>query len=217
MSATDVEKGSRWEGEISAQLDCADVGIICLTPDNLDSRWILFESGALSKKVKASEARVYTYLYKLRPADVQSPLSIFQHTLAEKEETRRLIFDIKEFGKTANITDQALNRLFDRMWPDLQEALARAPQNQIAKPRDLREITEEILEVVRGIAKREERADAKEKLERLLLARYVTKGLEANIGGESLGDRLLRAAGEYTTASVDRAQDEPGDGSQCPR
>ena len=66
MSAADVEKGTRWESEISTRLEEADVGIICLTPDNLDSRWLLFEVGALSKKL--GKSRVCTYLLDLTPA-----------------------------------------------------------------------------------------------------------------------------------------------------
>jgi hypothetical protein len=34
MSAEDVEKGSPWESEIMGKLDEANVGIVCLTPEN---------------------------------------------------------------------------------------------------------------------------------------------------------------------------------------
>jgi hypothetical protein len=89
MSAAGVEKGSRWESEISARLDQADVGIICLTAENLNSPWLLFEAGALSKKL--GKSRVCTYLLELAPAQVPQPLGMFQHTVIGKDETRKLL------------------------------------------------------------------------------------------------------------------------------
>src|SRR4051812_34315853 len=47
--STDIDKGLRWGPELSDRLEGSKIGIICLTKDNLDTRWILFEAGALSK------------------------------------------------------------------------------------------------------------------------------------------------------------------------
>lgn len=49
MSATDIDKGTRWSEEVAAALDTMKAGIICLTPENLSAEWLLFEAGALSK------------------------------------------------------------------------------------------------------------------------------------------------------------------------
>ena len=46
MSATDIEKGTRWREEFAAALDTMKAGIICLTPENLAAEWLLFEAGA---------------------------------------------------------------------------------------------------------------------------------------------------------------------------
>lgn len=153
MSDTDIEKGSRWEVDISAQLEAAEVGIICLTSENLTAPWILFESGALSKKIKKEGTRVCTYLHGLNYADVEPPLSMFQHTLATKEDTRRLIHDIWKFSKSSGPSEEGLNRLFDRMWPELEELLGNAPKPTSQKTRDLKEMVEEILLEVRRSSK----------------------------------------------------------------
>jgi len=152
MSETDIEKGVHWQHEISAKLEEADLGIICLTPGSLGSRWVLFEAGALARKIQANEARVCTYLFGLSPADVEPPLSMFQHTLATKADTRRLIFDIKKFGNITGLTDEALGRLFERMWPDLETALTQVPREGAASRRDLRDMVEEALGLLRGLA-----------------------------------------------------------------
>ena len=49
MSESDIDKGARGVEEIGKALSDIEIGIVCLTPENLDSRWILFEAGALSK------------------------------------------------------------------------------------------------------------------------------------------------------------------------
>jgi hypothetical protein len=52
MSESDIEPGKRWSNELAEQLSSTDVGIICLTRDNLGSAWMLFEAGALAKSTK---------------------------------------------------------------------------------------------------------------------------------------------------------------------
>ena len=52
MSDVDIDKGSRWSKDIALQLEESKVGIICLTPENLEAPWILFEAGALSKSLE---------------------------------------------------------------------------------------------------------------------------------------------------------------------
>lgn len=64
--------------ELDDNLDQAGAGIVCLTSDNLDARWILFEAGALSRTGK----KVWTVLLDVEPADVVPSLSQFQHTRA---------------------------------------------------------------------------------------------------------------------------------------
>jgi TIR domain len=49
LSKDDIRKGTRWSTELATILEQAQFGIICLTPDNIDRPWILFEAGALSK------------------------------------------------------------------------------------------------------------------------------------------------------------------------
>src|SRR5579871_1905939 len=83
LSADDIDKGARWSGEIAAKLDACHYGVVCLTPENLDSAWIHFEAGALSKSVSA--ARVAPLLLELKKSEVTGPLSQFQLTPATKE------------------------------------------------------------------------------------------------------------------------------------
>jgi hypothetical protein len=54
MSGHDLEAGARWPLHLMGELDKTDFGILCLTPENLGSSWIHFETGALSKRVEVS-------------------------------------------------------------------------------------------------------------------------------------------------------------------
>lgn len=51
FSPEDIEKGAKWGSEISKELETSNIGVICLTSENTEKPWILFEAGALSKRV----------------------------------------------------------------------------------------------------------------------------------------------------------------------
>jgi hypothetical protein len=75
MSEKENEAGALWDNILSSALEESNFGIVCLTPSNLESRWLNFEAGALSKAV--SQARVVPLLYGLGESDVGLPLSRF--------------------------------------------------------------------------------------------------------------------------------------------
>jgi hypothetical protein len=52
LSSADIDKGARWSAELSAALATAKAGIVCLSPNNLTTPYILFEAGAISKTVE---------------------------------------------------------------------------------------------------------------------------------------------------------------------
>ena len=144
MSASDIEKGAMWDTTIAEHLSSADLGIVCLTPENLQSPWILFESGALSKRVRKS--RLCTYLLGLRPQDVPPPLGLFQHTVVEKEDTRTLIQTING-GTERPLRSEAMNMLFDATWPQVEARLHSIPAapDPPPRPRPLDQMVEELL------------------------------------------------------------------------
>ena len=63
MSEQDIPKGTRWTHQLNQQLEQVKTGIICLTPDNQRSPWILFETGALAKTL--ADTYVCPYLFRL--------------------------------------------------------------------------------------------------------------------------------------------------------
>ncbi|MFQ5874194.1 MAG: toll/interleukin-1 receptor domain-containing protein [Dehalococcoidia bacterium] len=149
MSDSDIAKGARWSSDIALQLEESRVGVICLTPENLQEPWILFEAGALSKTLE--DTFVCPYLYDLQSADITGPLAQFQATKPEKEDTRSLIQTINRALREQALPEPNLNTIFDKWWPDLEKSLKAVPrpEKKPAPQRSDRKILEEILELVR--------------------------------------------------------------------
>lgn len=70
------EADGLWDRILSSVLEESNFGIVCLTARNLESRWLDFEAGALSKA--ATQARVVSLLYGLTNNDLGLPLSPHQ-------------------------------------------------------------------------------------------------------------------------------------------
>jgi len=137
---------------LSAELEKTKVGIICLTADNLNAQWILFEAGALSKTVQSTF--VCPFLFRLERSDVEGPLAQFQSTKAEKDDMRQLVHTINRALGSSALKEGALDQVFEKWWPDLEERLGRIPTSKEATSvpkRTDRQLLEEILESVRSI------------------------------------------------------------------
>lgn len=160
----EIEKGARWIRELDNALEGTRFGIVCLTPDNLDSTWIHYEVGALSK---TKDARIWTFLVGLIPTQVPQPLGQFNHTMAKESDTWALLRTINahlaDVGQEP-LADDIIKEQFDRLWPDLEQRLKEAEAiplsvshkggREVEMPHDERAILNEILESVRNQERR---------------------------------------------------------------
>jgi hypothetical protein len=152
MSDVDIAAGVRWNQEISGELAASQFGIICLTKENQDKPWIMFEAGALAKTLQ--DTFVCPYLIRMTKADLlQGPLTQFQVKLADKDETWELVRTINIALKENSVGEPQLKRLFDLTWPELEKVVADLPAEPGASSpeRPIRDMVEEVLEVVRGL------------------------------------------------------------------
>jgi len=62
FSDVDVDAGSRGLNVIQERLDASAFGIIVVTPENLNKPWLVFEAGALSKRLKGDPTKVVPVL-----------------------------------------------------------------------------------------------------------------------------------------------------------
>jgi hypothetical protein len=153
MSEHEISAGSRWGVELHRELETSNFGIICLTPENLNAPWLLFEAGSLAKSV--SDSHVIPLLLGIRPTDVTFPLAQFQSVESTKEGIFKLLNSINA-QLSEPMKDERLERVFQRWWPDmelrLKEIMSRGSKienNTII--RDDRAILDEILQLVRGL------------------------------------------------------------------
>ena len=150
LSSADIDKGARWGTDIAGRLQAAKAGIICVTPSNLHSDWILFEAGALSKTLE--NTFVCPLLIGLEPTDIKGPLAQFQATRIRKEEVLRLLKTLnKALGEKA-LTEAHIDGAFDVWWPKLETEFQDLPaEDPAASPqRTDRDVLEEILSLVRN-------------------------------------------------------------------
>lgn len=156
MSSEDIRRGAQWPAAIGAQLESSDIGVICVTRDNQEAPWLLFEAGALGKRLTRG-ARVCTYLLDLSPADLKpGPLSLYQATQATQEDTLRLLITLNEALGEARLPEQRLRKAFDHYWPELHAHItflnsSTPPPAMVIRPD--RELLEEILLLLREIAR----------------------------------------------------------------
>jgi hypothetical protein len=149
MSDKDTQVGSLWGEKLSGELEGSNFGIICLTPDNLESRWIHFEAGALSKVV--GQARVVPLLCSLINADVGLPLSRFQMTSLDKNGMCEVVKSMNStLDAEVRMGESELKKLFEGMWPALKQQLDELPPRTEAPRRSDRKLLEDILELVRS-------------------------------------------------------------------
>jgi hypothetical protein len=123
MSTENIEKGERWGQNIANELQDAQFGVVCVTPDNLNAPWLLFESGALSKSI--GQSRVSPIIFGLRESDLtKSPLLQFQYTRFNREDMQKLVISINNAApEIERIAPDPLARSFARAWTELDEAI----------------------------------------------------------------------------------------------
>ena len=196
VSASDIEKGARWISNIAVELDQTKFGIICLTRENLEAPWIMFEAGALSKALQTTY--VCPFLFGVEPADIKGPLVQFQATKAEKEDTWKLIHTInRALGDEAR-PDRKVDETFDLWWPKLEEQL-----RKLLKPKDAerpeRRKSDIALEEILGLLREQARKDVPEyiPLPRSEPKTYVSKEksrfARPDIATFRVGDRVHHA------------------------
>ena len=155
FTPSDIDKGNRWSSDIAVELDSSSVGVFCITRENLNSPWIVFEAGAISKKVDSS--LVCPILFGLSNADISGPLTQFQTTLFNKTDMYSLVSTINKSNADNVLTDDVLRDVFEAFWPKLEtritELLASNHASSEAHSRSERELLEEILGLSRSILK----------------------------------------------------------------
>ena len=150
FTPSDIEKGTVWATDIAKELSESQIGILCVTRDNIHNDWLLFEAGALSKSLEKSH--VCPILFGIIDTDLSGPLKQFQTTVFEKGDIHRLLSVINGQLGGNKLPQKTLDTVVGKWWPDLEEKINQilAEVGEPEEPvRPDRELLEEILQLSR--------------------------------------------------------------------
>lgn len=150
LSDADVSAGDRWATVVAKELETSNFGIICVTPENLNSPWVLFEAGALAKAMQGS--KVIPLLFNLEFSDISGPLAQFQAKKCDRDGVAEVVASINK-SSDSGVPDDRKNQLFSALWPEIDKAFQSIPhESPTAKHmRPHHEILEELVSGVRSL------------------------------------------------------------------
>ena len=154
ISSRDIASGQRWFDQVSNTATSYSYGLFCLTPENINSRWMHYEAGALSSF--GEDAHIVGLLLQgLSPAQIGGPLGQYQHIVLNKSGMEKLLTDMNELAGDDRLSQDVLARTFERAWPEFEDQYntitAMASMANPVPERSLRDMQEELLELVRSM------------------------------------------------------------------
>ncbi|WP_052572779.1 TIR domain-containing protein [Haloferula sp. BvORR071] len=156
ISTRHIDGGAAWFGDISEQLTEVTVGIVCLTKENLDKPWILFESGALARGLTSQ--RVIILACDLEVSAIRPPLSLFNIVAPDREGVWKMVSTINSRLGERSLKPAALDRAFEAYWSEFTAEFKRivesTPETTEHPKVDEKTMLVEVLGHVRGMDKR---------------------------------------------------------------
>jgi hypothetical protein len=120
VSSHDINKGTLWSEELERELRDANFGIICITRYNINSPWLNFEAGTLSKGFRIAPFLFLVDRTRLRGG----PLERFQSTAYDKDDMLELLTGINEaIDPKYRLKQDFLRTTFEHWWLELDAAL----------------------------------------------------------------------------------------------
>ncbi|MFT8324365.1 toll/interleukin-1 receptor domain-containing protein [Oenococcus sicerae] len=133
MSSKDIKAGELWNTTINERLQDSSIGIIFVTPENIDSPWLNFESGALSRGLNDTGTKVVPVVFGTDdPAYLLSngPLKQFQGLLkVDRSDFIELIDAINDSDDNMKLNSTVLHKTFDKWWPEFKDKIDKIDQN----------------------------------------------------------------------------------------
>lgn len=153
VSSEDIDKGARWSTDIAKELEDSSFGILCVTKENLEAPWLLFEAGALSKMM--DKGSVCPFLFDLKMAEIkEGPILQFQTTVFEKDDIKKLLLSLNKACGESGLKEELLTKSYEVWWPSLEQSLnkvmeEKAEEKALSKRISKEDMLEEILELSR--------------------------------------------------------------------
>jgi hypothetical protein len=193
MSDLDIPKGAHWPKTLSDELAQSQAGVICVTHENREKPWLLFEAGSLARNF-ADQSRVCVLLIDLGPEELPGPLALYQAAKADEDDAWRLLLSLNRIAGEQQLDDDRLRRSFERHWPDLHSRLSPLKhQHSEADTQPERSMLQEILLEVRDVKR--DLADLHPDKEQFFSTKIVRS------------DRSMFGSGEEVVGRIDSSGD----------
>jgi hypothetical protein len=217
LSSNNLDPGSIFFEAVQDELGQTSLGIVCLTQENREKPWILFESGALAKGL--TKNRVYTFLIDLVPADVTGPLANFQHTKPEKDDVWKLVQSLNRYA-AAHLQPSVLINVFNTFWPQFEKQFSEIVKDKPNAPKGVEKNENEvlglILDQVRSVNNRLSNVENSTKLRQSFepppmfsnenigtIVHFVLNGMKRNDIAKALASSFPRLPESELLAAVD--------------
>jgi TIR domain len=156
VSSEDIEKGTWWNQNLIEAIEVSTVGIVVITPANLERAWINFEAGALARAIRPTGGIVAPLLVNVPGSSIDGPLGSLQVTRFEEDDFFRLVQDVNA-RITEPLKDDVLRDEFELKWPMLVKKIEAAllhvddKDNGHTAKRPQDEILEDVVSAVREL------------------------------------------------------------------
>lgn len=124
VSGEAIDPGTRWNTDIAEALEGTNYGVLCMTSEALDSRWIHFEAGALGKRV--SKARVVPLLLGVSSEELRQPLAQFNVTPGTLEGVIKLIVSMGQHSPACKLEGAEIEAACSKYRDEIEAAVGAA-------------------------------------------------------------------------------------------
>ena len=119
VTPDDLPMGSRWFDTLDSAMYAAECGLLCVTADNVNSQWLSYEAGALSRNVNL----LAPVLFGVSSLQLGAPLRMFQPISFGADGMRELARTLNNLNEGNAIDPQELERRFQARYPTLEALL----------------------------------------------------------------------------------------------
>lgn len=116
VNSGDIALGNNWTKVLEEAVKTDDCGLLCVTPDNVNSEWLVFEAGILSSNVKL----LIPLLFGVSALQLGTPLHMFQSVPFGVDGMRELVCQLNNLCGYNGVSAYVLEDRFKALYPTLE-------------------------------------------------------------------------------------------------
>lgn len=118
LSNHDIKKGAVWFNSIQSTAESSQIGILCVTPENFESPWLMYEMGLLTQSV--GQGNVFPILLGISDKDLTGPLGLIQCISLNRDNLLRLLKQISSTVFNTDYSPKFFDNYYENFLSDLE-------------------------------------------------------------------------------------------------